>query len=172
MATPYPPSDPAAAALTHASLAMLQRAGMRPTLLRVHVLESLLALAADKGGASIDTLYRHLDGRGLRVSVPSLYKIVAELVAAQAVDRQAVDNGPTLIVVRRQAQQTYLVCAGCRQVLALDAGALHAQLQATATAWGFCVDGLTVTLRGRCRDCAQPARAPHRRSERPSAVPG
>ncbi|MGC3984392.1 MAG: transcriptional repressor [Pseudorhodoferax sp.] len=167
-ATPFPPHDPGAAGLTQRALAMLQHCHRRPTLLRVHLLESLLALDASKGGTTVDELYLHLQQRRMPVSVPSIYKVLAELVAAQAIDRHSVEQGPTVFVVRRAAHMTHLVCTGCQAVLSLEASALRKRLLAAATAEGFMVDDVLFTLRGRCSACAaQPLPG-----ERPAAQAG
>jgi Fur family ferric uptake transcriptional regulator len=153
-ATHFPPHDPGAANLTQRALAMLQHGQRRPTLLRVHLLESLLALDADKGGATVDELYVHLQQRHTPISMPSIYKVLAELVAAQAIDRHSAEQGPTVFVVRRAAHMTHLVCTGCQGVLSLDASALRKRLLAAAAAEGFMVADVLFTLRGRCSACA------------------
>ncbi|HVR49182.1 MAG TPA: transcriptional repressor [Pseudorhodoferax sp.] len=159
-ATPFAPHEPVAADLSQAALAMLARCHKRPTLLRMQLLESLLALNADKGGATVEALYLHLQRRRAPTSVPSIYKVLAELVAAQAVDRHAADQGPTIFVVRRAERTTHLVCKGCQAVQSLDASALHQHLQAAAAAAGFVVDDMPFTLRGRCSVCSACAAQP------------
>ncbi|MFT3720573.1 Fur family transcriptional regulator [Pseudorhodoferax sp.] len=161
MPTPLPPPpDRIAAEQRAAALAMLQRSGNRPTPLRLHLLESLLALEAENGGATIDQLYLHLRQRGLPASVPGIYKVLAELVAAQAVARHAVEHGPTIFVVERPEYRTHLVCTCCGKVHGLATSALREQLLAIARAQGFEVEDVAFTLRGRCHACAsQPRRA-------------
>ncbi|WP_326540902.1 Fur family transcriptional regulator [Pseudorhodoferax sp.] len=158
-ATPFAPDGHAAAGLTQAALAMLARCHKRPTLLRIHLLESLLALDADKGGATVDELYLHLQQRRAQISVPSIYKVLAELVAAHAVDRHAAEQAPTVFVIRRAERMTHLVCSSCQAVQSLDASALRQRLLAAAGAEGFEVDDVLFTVRGRCSACAARPRA-------------
>ena len=142
------------AALTEAALAMLRQCAKKPTRLRIHLLESLLALEDEKGGATVDKLYLHLQDRNAQISVPSIYKVLAELVSAQLVERHAVENLPTVFVVRRGTLLTHLVCSNCQVVRSLDASALCKKLQAAAMAEGFEVEHVVFTLRGRCHACA------------------
>ncbi|MGC3985691.1 MAG: transcriptional repressor [Pseudorhodoferax sp.] len=158
-----PPEQPALgsrtdAALTEAALAMWRQCARKPTRLRIHLLESLLALDAENGGATVDALYLHLQNRRAQISVPSIYKVLAELVAAQLVERHALENSPTVFVVRRGNMMTHLVCSHCQRVRSLDASALRKRLQAAATAEGFEVDDVVFALRGRCHACAMKAR--------------
>jgi Fur family ferric uptake transcriptional regulator len=153
-ATPFPPHDPGAAERTQRALAMLQHGRKRPTLLRVHLLESLLALDGRKGGATVDALYRDLQQRRTPISMPSIYKVLAELVAAQAIDRHAVEQGPTVFVLRRAMHRGHLVCTACQAVLSLDTSAMQGRLQAAAAAQGFALQDMVFTLRGRCSACA------------------
>ncbi|KQP37009.1 Fur family transcriptional regulator [Pseudorhodoferax sp. Leaf274] len=168
-ATIFPPRAPCTTELTQRALAMLQRSHKRPTLLRVHLLESLMALDTEKGGATVDELYIHLQQRGTPISVPSIYKVLAELVAAQAIDRHSVEQGPTVFVVRRAAHMTHLVCTGCQAVRSLEASALRKRLLAAAAAEGFEVQDMVFTLRGRCSACAA---APCRPGRRPATQAG
>jgi len=155
-------AHPEAADFTPAALILLDQCKKRPTLLRIHVLESLLALNAQRGGGTVEQLYFHLEHRRAHVSLPSIYKVLAELVAAQVVDRQPLEHGPTIFVIRRQEHRLHLVCSDCQTVKSIEATALRKQLLAAAQAQDFLVDDVTFTLRGRCSACARSTSPPAR----------
>lgn len=161
-AAPFPPHNRGTAAQTQPALALLERSRRRPTLLRIHVLEGLLTLDAAHGGTTVDQLYIHLQRHGTPVSLPSIYKVLAELVAAQAVDRHASAQGPTVFAIQRPGARTRLVCSSCQAVLGLDASALRKPLLDAARAQGFEVEAIAFTLHGRCSACAAARPAPTR----------
>src|SRR5690606_11710293 len=105
----------------------------RPTQLRVQVLQALMALDIDHDGASVDQLYLHLLHSGAPTSVSSIYKVLAELALAQALDRHRFSQGPATFVLRRE--KTHLVrfiCTTCHASQGMGSAALKAQMLAAA----------------------------------------
>lgn len=151
------PPPTAAVALTATApdaLAVLRRARKKPTQLRVQVLQALMTLDAEHGGANADQLYLHLLQRGAHISVSSIYKVLAELALAQVVDRHRFGQGPATFVLRReQTHLVHFICTQCHAVQGIGSAALKAQVLSAAGIQGFGNDDTTLTLHGRCSAC-------------------
>lgn len=155
-AAPLPLHTAAVALQATASdaLAVLRRHHKKPTSLRVQVLQALMELGIEHGGASADQVYLYLLQSGAHISVSSIYKVLAELTLVQAIDRHRFSQGPATFVLRRETTHLIrFICTECHAIQGIGSTALKAQLLAAAGIQGFGQNDTTLTLHGRCSAC-------------------
>lgn len=155
-AAPLPPHAAAVALKATApdALAVLHRYNKKPTSLRVQVLQALMELDAEHGGASADQVCLQLLLSGAHISVSSIYKVLAELALVRAVDRYRFDQGPATFVLRREKTHlVHFICTECHAIQGIGFAALKAQVLAAAGIQGLGHDDTTLTLHGRCSAC-------------------
>lgn len=126
--------------------------GLQLTPLRRRVLE--LVWADHRPSGAYDLLDRLAAERG-PVKPPTVYRALDFLAAAGLVHRLDSLNafiGCAAPLAGHRA--LFMICRSCRNAVEIEDRRVTASLDASADAAGFSIDGATVELVGRCRDCA------------------
>lgn len=145
---------PSAAARSAAALGIWSRCRKRATRRRLAVLEGLMALDSEKGGATAVGLYEHLQRRSSGVTLTGIYKTLRELEDGDAVERHHHGARPAVFALKHERQRLHLVCTECQAIQYLACAAPIDQLHALAQDNGFAIADATVTLRGLCLRCS------------------
>jgi Fur family ferric uptake transcriptional regulator len=134
---------------------------IKPTRVRVQVLETLRARTPANGLISAEDIYRAVLLRGERIVLATIYNVLSLLADMDLIERYRLGEGPALFSPRRdQRFVALLICGDCGQVRGLHTSALQQQLDTLARANGFAMTEPTVVLRGRCITCATCAPLP------------
>lgn len=114
------------------------------------------ALAATDEFVTAQELHESLREAGVRIGLATVYRILAELVAAGQLDTMRSPAGETRY---RQCEVTghhhHLVCRGCGRTEEVTAPAVERWARSVADQFDFCEVDHEVELTGMCRACAQ-----------------
>jgi Fur family ferric uptake transcriptional regulator len=130
--------------------ALLAELGLRPTAQRLAVLSEL---AGDPKGATAQELHDRLRGGGSRVGLATVYRTLAALNEAGAVDALAHRPGEAVYRLCGTGHHHHLVCESCSRVVELDECDLEPWLVRLGETHGFEVTRHSVEVTGRCADC-------------------
>jgi Fur family ferric uptake transcriptional regulator len=137
---------------TDEARAELRRAGYRAGAARSSVIDYLGAQSCCRGAQEI---HAALGGRGERVGLASVYRILETLVEHGLVQRVDVGDG----IVRFEALRSddehhhHLVCDDCGKVERFADPRLEQAIHAVEERSGYSVSAHEVVLRGACADC-------------------
>lgn len=146
-ASALPPSSVAAAQFLVAHQ-------IKPTRVRVQVLETLHEQTPVDGLMSAEDIYRAVLLRGEQIILPTIYNVLSMLADLALIERYRPGEGPALFSPRRDERfAALLVCADCGHARPLRDDALRQRLNALAHDNGFSLTEPAVVLRGRCAGC-------------------
>src|SRR3954468_390720 len=131
--------------------ALLAGLGLRPTPQRAAVLD---VLSAELDGATAQEIHDRLRARGERVGLATVYRTLAALTEAGAVDSLAHRPGEACYRLCGTAHPHHLVCECCNRVVELAECDLEPWLARLGDAHGFRVTRHSVEVAGLCADCA------------------
>ena len=137
-----------------AAAAFLAAHRIKPTRVRVQVLETLRERTPANGLISAEDIFRAVLLRGERIVLATIYNVLSLLADMDLIERYRLGEGPALFSPRRdQRFVALLICGDCGQVRGLHTSALQQQLDTLARDHGFAMTEPTVVLRGRCVTC-------------------
>jgi Fur family ferric uptake transcriptional regulator len=131
--------------------ALLADLGLRPTAQRLAVLAEL---AGDPNGATAQELHDRLRAGGSRVGLATVYRTLAALNEAGAVDALAHRPGEAVYRLCGSGHHHHLVCESCNRVVELGGCDLEPWLAQVAGRHGFRVTRHSVEVSGLCAACA------------------
>ncbi len=137
------------AAGDHSSL--LARLGLRTTRQRLSVLD---LLAAEPNDATAQEIHKRLRERGQRIGLATVYRTLAALNEAGAIDRLSHHPGETCYRLCGEGHHHHLVCSDCHRVVELVDCDLGPRLAQLGAGHGFKVTAHSVEAVGVCADCA------------------
>ena len=130
--------------------ALLADLGLRPTTQRLAVLAEL---AGDPNGATAQELHDRLRAGGSRVGLATVYRTLAALNDAGAVDALAHRPGEAVYRLCGSGHHHHLVCESCGRVVELGECDLEPWLEQLGAAHGFEVTRHSVEVSGLCAAC-------------------
>jgi Fur family transcriptional regulator, ferric uptake regulator len=130
--------------------ALLAGLGLRATRQRVSVLQ---LLAAEPNDATAQELHERLRERGERVGLATVYRTLAALHEAGAIDRLSHHPGETCYRLCGEGHHHHLVCSDCHRVVELADCDLGPRLAQLGAGHGFKVTAHSVEAVGVCADC-------------------
>lgn len=128
---------------------LLAHGRLKLTHARLQVLEGF----DERTHATPEELYRRLNHDELRIALPTIYRVLAELVRAGVLDRYDLGQGPARYSLHRDERPIHLVCRECGAVAAHLDARLQAALAKMADAADFTIDAIDVRMTGYCRAC-------------------
>lgn len=131
---------------------LLARLGLRATRQRLSVLE---LLAAEPNDATAQELHERLRERGQRIGLATVYRTLAALHEAGAIDRLSHHPGETCYRLCGEGHHHHLLCSDCHRVVELVDCDLGPRLAQLAAGHGFKVTTHSVEAVGVCADCAR-----------------
>jgi len=134
-------------------VAALRGAGNRVTPQRLVLHRALNDLGRH---ASAEELLRATAPRLPGLSLPTVYAAL-DLFVRLGVARRIDGAGNVALYDPRTDPHHHFACRSCGRVLDVDAGVDDRELARAARTAGLQVDGVEITLRGLCADCATPA---------------
>jgi Fur family transcriptional regulator, ferric uptake regulator len=132
--------------------AELQAAGYRRGLARERVIEFLDAQDCCVGAQEI---HRELVGRGERVGLASVYRVVEVLAEKRLVQRVDLGDGVARFEPLRDAvdHHHHIVCDDCGRIEPFADQRLERVIRAVEESSGYAVAGHDIVLRGACSSC-------------------
>jgi Fur family zinc uptake transcriptional regulator len=126
--------------------------GVRLTRLRRRVLEILLA--ADRPVKAYDFVEVMRDA-GKRVTPATVYRVLEFLLEHGLAHRVNALNAYMACADARKAHpMIMLVCSDCRKAVEFSDSTLYASMSDSCRGMGFSVNGGSIEIQGKCRDCS------------------
>jgi len=132
------------------STTALARCGLRATRQRVAV---LALLRAHRGHPTALEVHRRLITRHPNVSQKTVYEILSAFVDARLA-RRVTGAGAAARYEARPERHDHAYCRSCDRLFDIPARTDDAIRRRAAIPRGFRVDGIEITLEGRCARCA------------------
>jgi len=133
------------------ALTRLRRAGYRPGAAGSIVLEYLASQPCCRGAQEI---HEALQGRGRRIGLASVYRMVDRLAEQGLLQRIEIGDGIVRYEPAHDAQHHHhLVCGDCGKVEPFTDATLERAVEAVEARSGYSVVAHEVMLRGSCADC-------------------
>lgn len=142
------PSDSEIARRVDEMSAALRGAGLKLTHQRLEVIREI---AATEEHPDVETLFRGVRARVPTISIDTVYRALAVLVAHGLVDRVSAAPGPARYDAN-MAHHHHFVCTRCGLIRDVDSAELDRVNAPQAAALGR-VDSVQVQLRGVCAAC-------------------
>lgn len=132
---------------------VLKRENLRNTSHRQSILE---ALEASNEPVSAETLYLTLKGKGISISLSTVYRALDVLVEKNIIAKtDFTDNNRSLFEIRREGHKHHLVCVKCKKVIPVADCPLHDYASALEEQFDFSITGHKLEMFGYCRKCSQ-----------------
>jgi Fe2+ or Zn2+ uptake regulation protein len=128
------------------------RRGLRATRQRIAVLS---LLRADRGHPTAAQLYRRLLSRHPNLSQKTVYEVLDALVDV-GLARCVTEGGGAARYEARPERHDHAYCRVCSRLFDIPARADETIRSRAEIPKGFRIDGIQVTLEGRCARCAAP----------------
>jgi Fur family transcriptional regulator, ferric uptake regulator len=132
--------------------ALLADLGLRATRQRLSVLQ---LLAAEPNDATAQELHERLRESGERIGLATVYRTLAVLHEAGAIDTLAHRRGETCYRLCGEGHHHHLVCSDCHRVVELGDCDVGPRLAELGASHGFQVTGHSVEAFGLCADCTR-----------------
>ncbi|EFH80828.1 Fur family transcriptional regulator [Ktedonobacter racemifer] len=133
------------------------RAGQRITRPRRLIADRLAELAASGTDFSIDNLWQDLRQQDPHFGRATLYRSIEVLVNQGLLDRIAYADGTHRYHVCHDNTHYHLTCVQCRRFVEVDLDVSVEQFVSACHQTDFSLEGLTLTLFGRCAQCRSQA---------------
>ncbi|HSD10967.1 MAG TPA: Fur family transcriptional regulator [Candidatus Binatia bacterium] len=133
------------------SATALASCGLRATRQRMAV---LALLRADRGHPTALEIHRRLVARHPNVSQKTVYEALDALVDV-GIARRVTEGGGAVRYEARPERHDHAYCRGCGRLFDIRPSADRTIRRRAETPKGFRIDGIHVTLEGRCARCAQ-----------------
>ena len=130
--------------------AILARSGLRVTRQRLLVLQ---ALADEPDDATAQQIHERLRGAGEAIGLATVYRTLASLSDADAIDALAHRRGETCYRLCGAEHHHHLLCSKCHRVVELADCDLHEWLGEVAAAHGFVASDHQLEITGVCAEC-------------------
>ena len=150
-ATPSPHTETTAMPTTPSITSEAALAGLRPTRQRTAVLRGL-ETADDFRSAQ--EWHESITGGGEAVGLTTVYRTLAALAAAGAIDCIVGADGEARYRRCSEGHHHHLVCLSCGATVEVAAPDVEAWASRTADVHGFTDISHTVEIFGRCQDCS------------------
>lgn len=128
----------------------LRERGVQPTAQRLTVAAELLQEPDD---VTAQELHARLRARGERLGLATVYRTLALLAEAGAVDTLSHHPGELCYRWCGEGHHHHLVCSACHRVVELDGCELEPWLESVTAAHGFVVTAHRLELAGVCATC-------------------
>lgn len=125
----------------------------RPTRQQAAVIE---ALGATEDFTSAQDLHAGLRDGGAKVGLATVYRTLASLAAAGAVDTLRTDEGEAVYRKCSTGHHHHLVCRDCGRTVEIEGPAVERWADAVAAEHGFTEVEHTLEVFGRCGTCTTP----------------
>lgn len=129
---------------------LLGRLGARPTRQRLSVLTELMG---ERDDLTAQQLHERLRGRGERLGLATVYRTLALLAGAGAIDSLSHHPGELCYRWCGEEHHHHLVCSSCHRVVELGGCELDSWLGRAAAAHGFVATGHRLEVAGICSAC-------------------
>ncbi|EFH83159.1 Fur family transcriptional regulator [Ktedonobacter racemifer] len=129
------------------------RAGQRITRPRRLIADRLAELAASGADFSLDDLWHDLREQDPHFGRATLYRSIEVLVNQGLLDRITYADGSHRYHVCHDNTHYHLTCVQCRRFVEVDLDVSVEQFASVCHQTNFSLEGLTLTLFGRCARC-------------------
>ncbi|RZF29730.1 transcriptional repressor [Paraburkholderia sp. UYCP14C] len=130
---------------------VLERAGLRPTLPRVLVLEFFHQHPHEHFSA--EQVYKRLNGDTRNMSLGTLYRVLGLLVDGELLSSVALGEGRMVYELNDGKRHDHIVCTACGGIHEFFDEQIEARQRAVADEFEFDVAGRQLVLFGLCAAC-------------------
>ena len=136
--------------------AAFDEVSQRNTRPRRLIAERLIALAKSGADFTIDDLWQAMRAEEPRLGRATVYRAVEKLVGMGLLDRIEFADGTHHYRVCGDRHHHHLTCTRCHRVEEVDICLPEDQFTAIGNQTDFAIEGHSLTLFGRCKDCRNP----------------
>lgn len=133
--------------------AAFDEVSQRNTRPRRLIAEHLITLAQSGADFTIDDLWQDMRAEEPRLGRATVYRAVEKLVGMGLLDRIEFADGTHHYRVCGDRHHHHLTCTRCHRVEEVDICLPEAQFAAIGNQTDFAIEGHSLTLFGRCKDC-------------------
>ncbi|MGH2494844.1 MAG: Fur family transcriptional regulator [Ktedonobacteraceae bacterium] len=133
--------------------AAFDEVSQRNTRPRRLIAERLVALAQSGADFTVDDLWQHMRAEEPRLGRATVYRAVEKLVGMGLLDRIEFADGTHHYRVCGDRHHHHLTCTRCHRVEEVDICLPEDQFTAIGNQTDFAIEGHSLTLFGRCKDC-------------------
>ena len=132
---------------------MLKRENLRNTSHRQSILE---VMEASREPVSAETLYLTLRGKGISISMSTVYRALDVLVERNIIAKtDFTDNNRSLFEIKREEHRHHLVCVKCKKIIPVTECPSHEYASALEERFGFSITSHKLEMFGYCRKCSK-----------------
>ena len=133
----------------------LKRAGLKATLPRLRILETLEG-SPDRH-VSAEDLYRALLAAGESIGIATIYRVLTQFEQAGLVVRHNFDGGSAVFELAPSEHHDHLVCVRCAQVVEFVDETIEERQRTIADRNGFTMTDHSLIIYGLCPECRREA---------------
>lgn len=129
----------------------IRSAGMRVTPQR----EAVLDAVAQLGHATSDQVLVQVQGRGIEITLSTVYRALEGLEEVGLIRHSHVGTGPPSYHLAREYDHIHLSCTGCGRVISVPESVADGLVATVQDRTGFRADLAHAAVYGRCRACQE-----------------
>ena len=133
----------------------LKRAGLKATLPRLRILETLEE--SPNRHMSAEDLYRALLAAGESIGLATVYRVLTQFEQAGLVIRHNFDGGSAVFELAASDHHDHLVCVRCGRVTEFVDETIEERQRVIAARNGFTMTDHSLIIHGLCSDCRREA---------------
>jgi Fur family ferric uptake transcriptional regulator len=145
---------------------ILERAGLRPTLPRVLVLEFFHQHPHEHFSA--EQVYKRLNGDTRNMSLGTLYRALGLLVDGDLLSSVALGEGRLVYELNDDKPHDHIICTACGGIHEFFDEQIEARQRAVADQFEFEMAGRQLVLFGLCAECKKTPHARERGAQKPA----
>lgn len=126
--------------------------GLKVTIPRMKVL-AVLSAEKDAPHLSAEEVYNRLLAMGEEVSLPTVYRVLAQFESAGLVKRHCFDGDRAVYEIDDGEAHNHMVCVCCSEVIEFVDSVIADKLQRLAAYQGFTISDYNLVLHGVCAQC-------------------
>lgn len=124
----------------------LRQAGLKVTLSRVKVLQTLMEAAPEKRHMTAEDVYKCLLANEESIGIATIYRILAQLEEANLVVRHHFTSSHATFELSRGRQHYHMVCENSGEIIELTDTALYEQKKREVERLGYKLVGFNLVL--------------------------
>ncbi len=128
--------------------------GLKVTLPRMKVM-AVLTAEKDTPHMTAEEVYNRLSSMGEEVSLPTVYRVLAQFESAGLVKRHCFDGDKAVYEIDDGELHNHMVCVCCSTVIEFTDVSIEDKLYHVAKANQFSLSDYTILLHGVCVRCSQ-----------------
>ncbi|QAT42461.1 Fur family transcriptional regulator [Aminipila luticellarii] len=134
---------------------LLKESGLKNTKHRKTILEFLRSVNQP---VSAEQIYCELKEKSISINLSTVYRTLETLSEKELILKHIVANeSKALFEYNNRVHKHYLVCAGCKKIMAIEGCPLHEYEKLLEEKTGFIITGHKLDIYGLCPECQKKA---------------